>query len=507
MAKARQWQCVLAVLAAASGAGSSRAADWLQFGYDANHSANNVTESTIGSDNVSLLSRVYGVSIIGTDGSPVFLGGVATSKGVRDVLFMTTVNGVLAVDAATGGTIWMQSAAQFEYSQGASPAIDPGRQYVYGPASNGRIHKLNVADGSEVTDANWPIVSSLKPALEKASSPLAIATTSTGAHYLYSVTSSFNDIGDYQGHLTAINLDTAASAVFNAMCSDLHVHFIESGTPGVDDCATSEGGIWGRGGVTYSPYTHRIYFTTGNGVFDANSGGRNWGDTVLALNPDGTGGSNGLPLDSYTPASYQSMYMYDQDFGSSSPAVLPPVSGSSIAHLGMQVGKDGGLRLLDMDNLSTQGGPGHVAGEVQNVALIPGGFGNHATPQPAVWTNVQGDGSVWVFAAAEGVLSGLQMTVVAGQPLLVSRWSKTSMSVSSSPIVANDVLYSATAGSTNATIAALDPTTGNTLWTSPQIAGCCHTQGPIVVNGRLYVAGSSSVNAFSTVSIFRNGFE
>jgi hypothetical protein len=39
------------------------------------------------------------------------------------------------------------------------------------------------------------------------------------------------------------------------------------------------------------------------------------------------------------------------------------------------------------------------------------------------------------------------------------------------------------------------------------ITDCCHTQGPIVVNGRLYVAGSSSLTAFTTASIFRSGFE
>ncbi len=479
----------------------------MQFGFDPNHSANNTAESTLASDNVNALGKLFATSFAGTDGSPVYLGGVQTAKGVRNLLFVTTVNGVAALDAATGATGWVQSTSQFEYSEGASPAVDPNRLYVYGPSSNGRIRKLRVGDGSEVTDANWPIVSSLKPALEKASSPLAIATTPAGAHYLYSVTSSFDDVGDYQGHVTAISLDTGASTVFNAVCSDLHVHFVENGTAGVDDCATTQAGIWGRGGATYSPYTHRIYFTTGNAVFDANSGGRNWGDTVLALNADGSGGSNGLPLDSYTPSDYQSRYLYDLDFGSSSPAVLPPVGGSSVAHLGVQIGKDGSLRMLNLDNLSSQGGPGHVGGELQSLALVPGGFGNNATPQPAVWTNARGDGSVWVYASAGGVLAGLQMTVASGQPLLVSRWTRASMSLSSSPIVANDIVYAATAGSTNATIVALDPLTGNVLWTSPAISGCCHTSGPIVVNGRLYVAGSSNLTAFSTGWIFRSGFE
>ena len=38
---------------------------------------------------------------------------------------------------------------------------------------------------------------------------------------------------------------------------------------------------------------------TGNGTFDANTGGHDWGDSVFAVNPDGTG-SGGNPIDSYT---------------------------------------------------------------------------------------------------------------------------------------------------------------------------------------------------------------
>jgi hypothetical protein len=475
----------------------AHADDVLQFGYDQNHSGNNPNETLLGASNVASLQAVYSVAFSGADAPPVFLQHAATMSGIKDVLFVTTVNGVAAIDAASGAPIWVQSTSQFEYSIGASPVIDPGRQFVYGPGSDGRIHKLAVTDGSEVIDANWPIRSSAKPAIEKASSPLAIGTTPDGAHFLYSVTSSFNDNDDYQGHLTAIDLATGHAEIFNAACSDLHIHFVAHGTPGVDDCGTTLNGIWGRAGVTYNPYTNRIYMTTGNGLFDANTGGHNWGDTVLALRPDGTGGNNGLPLDSYTPAEYEDFRLFDEDLGSGSPAVLPPASGSAIAHLGVQIGKDGAVRLLDMDNLAGHGGPGFVGGELQKVALIPGGFGDDATPQPAIWTDVHGDGSTWVFASAQGVMSGLQLTVVNHQPLLEQRWSRGSLSVTSSPIIANDVLYTVTAGSNNATIVALDPASGNLLWTSPAIDRCCHAQNPVVVNGRLYLASGSHVTMFA----------
>lgn len=507
---------VLSVWAIAIGgmAGQAGAADWLQFGYDQAHNSNNPQESQIAAANVANLQPLYSVPISGTDGPAVLLANVGLGAETKDLLFITTVYGVTAFDASSGSVVWAQSQTSYEYSVGSSPAIDPGKEFVYGPGSDGLVHKLAVADGSEVIDASWPARSSLKPAIEKSPSPLAIATAQDGSSYIYAVTSSFNETGDYQGHLTAIDLASGSWNVFNAACSDLTVHFVANGTPGVDDCATQSNGIWGRGGATYNPYNGHLYVSIGNGPFD---GAHDWGDSVLTLSPDGTGSGNGLPLDSYTPTEYQDLAIFNGDLGSSSPAMLPPVNGSNYAHLGIQLGKDGAVRLLDLDNLSGKGAPGNTGGELQKLALLPGGFGNFATPQPAVWTDVNGDQSVWVIASVQGVMSGLQLTIVNGEPLLESRWTTGSMSNSSSPLIANDVLYAVTSGSNGATIKAFSPTTGELLWTSPAIAGCCHAQSPIVVNGRLYLASGSTLSAFAlpppppppppTDVIFSSGFE
>lgn len=477
-------------------AGVARPADVLQFGYDAGHSGNNAAETRLGAGNVAQLQQRYAATFPGTDAPPVFLEHADAAGGTRDLLFVTTPNGVAAIDAASGATLWTQSTGQFEYSIGTAPAVDPGRQFVYGPGSDGRVHKLAVADGSEVKDGVWPVVSSLKPAIEKSSSPLTIATAGDGTHYLYSATSSFNDVDDYQGHVTTIDLASGHGNVFNAACSDLAIHFVAHGTAGVDDCGKQKNGIWSRAGVTFDAYTNRIYVAIGNGPFDAGSGGHDWGDSVVALNPDGSG----QPLDSYTPADYADLEIFDVDLGSASPAVLPPVSGSAIAHLGVQLGKDGVLRLLDMDNLSRQHSTGHTGGELQTIALRPGGIEASATPQPAVWSDAHGDGSVWVFASVDGTISGLQLVLANGQPLFEQRWLQTKLSVTASPMLANDVLYDLGEGRYSAAIVALDPRSGATLWTSPAIDHCCHTQGPIVANGRLYLASSSLVTMFELPS-------
>ena len=58
-------------------------------------------------------------------------------------------------------------------------------------------------------------------------------------------------------------------------------------------------GLWGRPGAVYDACTDRVYIATGNGQFAVDPPNHlfNWGDSLLALNKDGTGsGSAGLPV-------------------------------------------------------------------------------------------------------------------------------------------------------------------------------------------------------------------
>ncbi len=63
-----------------------------------------------------------------------------------------------------------------------------------------------------------------------------------------------------------INLSNGTQKVFNTLCSDQLVHFLNS--PGTPDCPFRRSGIWARNGVTYDDVTDRVYFATGNGQFD-----------------------------------------------------------------------------------------------------------------------------------------------------------------------------------------------------------------------------------------------
>ena len=357
--------------------------DWVQFNGNPQHSGNNTQEKVLGPSNVANLALLFQVSLPATaDGAPVALSSVATPSGTRNLLFSTTKLGhILALDADTGAVVWshMNSGSG---STNSSPAIDPNRLYVYSYGLDGYVHKYRVGDGTEILTDGWPELGTLKGNVEKVAAALTFATAANGTTYLYLVHDGYiGDAGDYQGHITTINLSSGTQKVFNTLCSDQTVHFVSS--PGTPDCASRRSGIWARNGVTYDDATDRVYLATGNGQFNASTGGHNWGDSVLALPADGSDVAGG-PADSYTPLNFQQLENGDTDLGSTGPAILP--ASSFAGRLAVQSGKDGQLRLIDLADMSGQGGPGHVGGELELQPLPQGGgVGVGVTAAPSAY--------------------------------------------------------------------------------------------------------------------------
>jgi hypothetical protein len=247
--------------------------------------------------------------------------------------------------------------------------------------------------------------------------------------------------------------------------------------PATPDCAALRAAVWARSGVVYDADNNEILLATGNGDFVPTS--HDWGDSVLAIHPDGTGAA-GDPIDSFTPPNFQNLENTDEDLGSTAPAILPTPSASNVRHLGAQGGKDALLRLLNLDNLSGQGGIGHTGGNVGAAINI----GGAVLTTPAVWTNPS-DGTVWTFVATASAVSGVRLSVDgSGNPSLVLAWQNAG--AGTSPLVANNVLYVASTGN----IRALAPTTGAVLWQDTQIAGI-HWESPVVANGTLYITDES----------------
>ncbi len=453
-------------------AGPPSTFDWPQFNLDPQHSGNNTRETTINAGNVHNLTRLFQATLPDVaDGAPVYLSAVTTISGTKNLIFVTTKAGrMIALDAQTGAQIWLHQNSGERYTT-SSPVIDPNHQYVYSYGLDGRVHKYRADDGTEIAGGGWPEVATFKTSVEKGSAALSMATAN-GVSYLYVTHGGYpGDAGDYQGHVTAIKLSDGTQHVFNTMCSDQTVHFTFSSP----DCSGVQSAIWARVGVVYVSDTHKIYMATGNGTF--NPANHYWGDTVFALNPDGTG-TNGNPVDSYTPTNYQQLQNADADLGSTAPAILPVPANSNVQHLAVQSGKDAKLRLINLDNLSGQGGIGHTGGEVSPIINVP--QGGAVLTAPAVWIN-PGDKSTWVFIANGNGISGLKLNVDAGGNPSLSKIWQTSLG-GTSPIVANGVLYYFSGN-----IRALNPTSGALLWNDTIYSGGVHWESPILANGILYI--------------------
>jgi len=455
---------------------TASATDWPQWGFNARHSSSNTAETTINRDNVARLTLKYSVPVVAPlaiDAPPVYASAIQTLSGTKDLLFVNATDGaddfvsttgsLIAIDAADGSIVWVQTTSGSSAHAASSPAIGPDRAYVYSYGLDGYVHKYGIGDGVETITqgpVGWPALVTLKPDVEKVAGGLTIVE-SGGAAYVVAITDAyFGDGGDYQGHIVTIDLSTGAEHVFNAMCSDVPAHL------GYGTCSDVGGGIWGRGGATFDAATNRLYVATGNGHFNANAGGHDWGDSVLALAPDGSS-VDGLPIDSYTPTNYDDLEAVDGDLGLTSPAILRAPPQSVVAHVGLQIGKTGTGYLIDLDAMSGTGLPGGVGGELQTINT-----GGGTMSQPTVWIDSD-DGSTWVYidnTAWQLTLDG------AGMPILEERW--TEFFGNGLPIVANDVLYSG--------INALDPRTGKPLWLYD--GGDTHWASPIVIDGAIYLA-------------------
>jgi hypothetical protein len=449
--------------------------NWLQFGGDSRHGGNNTSETTITPQNVGKLTRLFQVSLPETiEGAPVVLTQVTTSSGKHDVAYVTTRSGyIVALDAYSGATLWSAQPASTNITM-SSPAIDPSLAYVYSAGLDGYIHKYAVGTGAETKTGGWPELSTSKVSVEKDGTAITIGT-SGGVNYLYMGVGGYDgDGGDYQGHVTTVNLANGNQFVFNAMCSNQNVHF----TTGTPDCAGQKSGIWAKAGLAFDPATNRLYAGTGNGTFAPSS--NYWGDTILALNPDGTG-NGALPLDSYTPTNYQSLQNSDLDLGSTNVLILPNKT-SKYANLALLSGKDALLRIVNLDNMSGQGAAGKVGGELSSVALPTGGEVQNPI---ALWVN-PADSSTWAFIVSPS--NGINAVRIAvdgsGNPSIVPQWHQGGGGGGAA--VANNVVYYAS----NNNLHALDPTTGNSLWNNTGI-GQIHWQTPAIVNGVVYIGDNS----------------
>ena len=106
-----------------------------------------------------------------------------------------------------------------------------------------------------------------------------------------------------------------------------------------------EAGIWLADTGPAIDAEGNLYVPTGNGTFDADRGGPDYGDSVLKLD-----GSSLAIRDYFTPHDQDRISEADSDVGSSGPTLLPDQPGPH-RHLLLQPTKDSTIYVIDRDNM------------------------------------------------------------------------------------------------------------------------------------------------------------
>jgi outer membrane protein assembly factor BamB len=142
--------------------------------------------------------------------------------------------------------------------------------------------------------------------------------------------------------------------------------------------------------------------------------------------------------------------------------------------------------VLNRQNLSGRGAPGHVGGELQVIAK-PNCV---MFTQPAVWQEPK-QGATWVFTADTCGMTGYHVVTDHHQDThLRQAWHIPV--VTTPPVLAGGMLFAAS----NSALLALDSRSGQQLWSSaqPSASGtlsAIHWESPIIVGGKVYVSDES----------------
>ena len=431
--------------------------DWLQFNDGPQRTG--VGPSDTGIDRGDLGSlRLRVIHLPGTvDASVIALHDVTVDGRARDVLIMTTTYGrTLALDATTGKRLWEFVPSDIGSYEGsaqittATPTADPDRQYVYATSPDGYVHKLAVANGHQV----WATRLTLLPSHEKLASP----PTVSGNLLIVQTDGYDGDAPPYQGHVVTLNLQTGRiDHVWNSLCSNHH-YIIAPST-----CSASDSAMFGRAGAVLVPGSSRILVATGNGPFNGHT---NWGDSVLELTPDASG-----LLHNYTPTNQAYLNNNDVDLGSTSPALLPDPGGPPLA---VQGGKDGLLKLLNIDRLDGTAGPAgpRTGGQLQE---LPDPGDTDLFSAPAVWVH---NGRTYVFVG-DGSGTGAYVLHAGKHPRLSTKWSNGTPGTS--PVLAGGLLY--VYDMADGRLEIMQPASGHVLDSLPAASG--HWNSPIVIGGRI----------------------
>ncbi len=358
----------------------------------------NLHETTLTPSNVHA-SQFGKISSLKVDGDvyaqPLYVPHVPIpGKGTHNVLFIATEHdSVYAFDAdgPASAPLWhvnflkrgsgISTVAagdvscpfiQPEIGITPTPVIDleTGTLYVLARTEEGgpltfsryvqRLHALAITTGVE--KFGGPVEIQAQGFDARRESPRASLLLANGRVFLSWGSSC--DVGPYHGWVMAYDKRTLArTAALNT-------------SP-----VAGESGIWQADNGPAADDQGNVYVATGNGKFDAFSGGQDYGDSVLKLKVDK---GNLIVSDYFTPSNQEALNARDADVGSGGPMLLPN------PRLLLTGGKNGVLYVLDPDHM------GHYQRGANSHAVQTLFAGEGIYSAPAYW-----NGHVFLLASGD----------------------------------------------------------------------------------------------------------
>ena len=482
----------------------------------------NVHETILTTANVnaSTFGKLFSLPVDGPIfAQPLYMSGVTVGTQVHNLVFVATEhNSVYAWDADTASStpVWTVSfinpaagitaipCAEAASGQGNCSTITPEFGITSTPVIDSSTGTLYVvASTKEVSGGTTSYVYrlhalSVTTGQEKFGGPVVLQATSGSVTFVpiqhlqrpglllvngvvYIGFGSHGDISPWYGWLLGYNASTLKQVLaFNA-------------SPNAGDS-----GIWQSGAGPVSDATGNIYLNTGNGGFDANTGGIDYGDSIVKLN------SSGTVLDYFTPYNQATLDATDGDLGSSGLVLLPDQPGT-YAHVLVSASKQGVIYSVNRDGMGKYNPTSN-----QNIQSLAGLSTSGLFGSPAYW-----NGNVY-FAAWNDYLRAFQVSN--GTLALTSHSSVTLAFPGATPSVSsngtsNGVVWIIQENVPNdteitnpptAVLRAYDATNlANELYDSTQAAGSRDAAGgavkfavPTVANGKVYVGNSNQITVY-----------
>ena len=421
-----------------------------------------------------------------------------SSTPLWQVSFINPTAGITTVPAAdTGETGDIPN----EIGITGTPVIDPATGTIYVVAKTKEVVRKNTSYVQRLHALD------ITTGLERAGGPVVISGTVAG-----------NGLGSQRGRLSFNSLRENQRTALLLLNGNIYFGFSSHGDQepfhgwvlGYNAttlaqvlvyCSTPngyDGGIWMNGDGAAADAAGNLYFITGNGLFDANTGGKDYGDSFVKIR------ATGMVLDYFAPSVQSSLDVNDLDLGSGGVLLLPDQPGAH-PHEMVSAGKNGTIYLVDRENM------GHYnAGRDTSVQSIVNIFTNATGIEGGNFSSpVYFNGSVF-FSPVQDNIQAFQLTNGLLSGSATSRSSESfperggTLAVSANGNT-NGIVWALLSNGTGApgSLIAYDATNlGDELYNSNS-AGSRDTLDawwkfttPVVANGKVFVVSMSQLTVY-----------